>query len=406
MSLYIALLIESISSPFSNRLGSKRWDHYLLKKNDFKIKLLSIVNSLVQSLENLIRIILMRSAFVLSLCSKISLLSKELPLFPEGASDTTRLIRIFKTLCFVPILSIDILSIRFPCLLTFTLKQLKMKTFIGTGLLGFGFVRAMISKGEKVQVWNRTATKAKELEQYGAKAFDNIEDAVRGADVVHIALKDDASVDEALAKAEAGLKPGAIIADHTTTSVEGAKKRTEEWKKKGFFYQHAPVFMGPKNALDSTGYMLVSGDQDLIQRIETQLSSMTGTLVNFGDEVGKAAAMKLTGNLFLVGLTGVIADTIAFSNSLGISSKDLTQLFTQWNPGESVLPRLQRMTGNDFSDPSWRLEMARKDTGLMLKEADKKGIKLNVLPGVAALMDEWMEKGHGKEDWTIIGKLD
>jgi 3-hydroxyisobutyrate dehydrogenase len=42
----------------------------------------------------------------------------------------------------------------------------------------------------------------------------------------------------------------------------------------------------------------------------------------------------------------------------------------------------------------------------MLKEADKKGIKLNVLPGVAALMDEWMEKGHGKEDWTIIGKLD
>ena len=164
--------------------------------------------------------------------------------------------------------------------------------------------------------------------------------------------------------------------------------------------------MGPKNALDSAGYMLVSGDLDLIQKIETQLSSMTGTLVNFGDEVGKAAAMKLTGNLFLVGLTGVIADTIAFSNALGISSKDLTQLFTQWNPGESVMPRLQRMTGNDFSDPSWRLEMARKDTGLMLKESDKKGIKLNVIPGVAALMDEWMEKGHGKEDWTIIGKLD
>jgi 3-hydroxyisobutyrate dehydrogenase len=50
--------------------------------------------------------------------------------------------------------------------------------------------------------------------------------------------------------------------------------------------------------------------------------------------------------------------------------------------------------------------MARKDAGLFLKEADKKGITLNVIPGVAKLMDEWIEKGQGKEDWTIIGKVD
>ena len=81
-----------------------------------------------------------------------------------------------------------------------------MKAFLGIGLLGNGFVRAMISKGEQVQVWNRTASKAKELEQYGAKAFDHIEDAVRNADMVHIALKDDATVDDALAKASALLE--------------------------------------------------------------------------------------------------------------------------------------------------------------------------------------------------------
>ena len=281
-----------------------------------------------------------------------------------------------------------------------------MKAFLGIGLLGNGFVRAMISKGEQVQVWNRTASKAKELEQYGAKAFDNIVAAVRDADIVHLALKDDASVDEALAQAEAGLKPGTIIADHTTTSVEGAKKRTEEWKSKGFHYQHAPVFMGPKNALESTGHMLVSGSQDLISQIEAELSAMTGKLVNFGDEVGKAAAMKLTGNLFLVGLNGALADAIAFSSSLGITTNELSQLFNQWNPGDALPARLKRMTGDDFSDPSWRLEMARKDTGLFLKEAERKGLRLNVIPGVAALMDEWIKKGHGKEDWTIIGKVE
>ena len=281
-----------------------------------------------------------------------------------------------------------------------------MKAFLGTGLLGAGFVRAMISKGDKAQVWNRTYSKAKELEEYGAKAFEDIADAVRGADVIHLALKDDATVDEALAKAEAGLKPGAIIADHTTTSVEGAKKRTAEWKSKGFYYQHAPVFMGPQNALDSTGYMLVSGDQNLIKQLEPQLSVLTGKLINFGDETGKAAAMKLTGNLFLVAFNGGIADTLSFAHTMGISVDELSRLFGEWNPGNSLPARLKRMTGNNFTNPSWRLEMARKDTGLFLSEAEQRGKSLHVIPAVAMLMDEWIEKGYGKEDWTIIGKLE
>ncbi|MBD0288676.1 MAG: NAD(P)-dependent oxidoreductase, partial [Flavisolibacter sp.] len=32
-----------------------------------------------------------------------------------------------------------------------------MKAFLGMGLLGSNFVRAMLQKGEEVQVWNRTA---------------------------------------------------------------------------------------------------------------------------------------------------------------------------------------------------------------------------------------------------------
>jgi 3-hydroxyisobutyrate dehydrogenase len=281
-----------------------------------------------------------------------------------------------------------------------------MKAFLGTGLLGAGFVRAMISKGEQVQVWNRTASKAKELEQYGAKAFEDIAKAVSDADVVHLALKDDSSVDEALREAEGGLKPGAIIVDHTTTSVEGAKRRTAEWQSKGFLYQHAPVFMGPQNALESTGYMLVSGNQDLVKKLDLQLSALTGKLINFGEEAGKAASMKLTGNLFLVAFTAGIADTLSFAHALDISGSDLSQLFGNWNPGTSLPARLKRMTAEDFSEASWRLDMARKDTGLFMQEAANKNVNLKVIPAVAALMDEWIKKGHGKDDWTIIGKVE
>src|SRR4051812_29892335 len=154
-----------------------------------------------------------------------------------------------------------------------------MIAFIGMGHLGANFVKAMLKKGEQVQVWNRTAEKAKALEADGAKAFDNVADAVKGADRIHLTLKDDASVDEILEQAAPGFMPGAFIIDHTTTTAEGAAKRTEQWKQRGFTYLHAPVFMGPQNAYESTGYMMVSGDKTVIDKVEPELKKMTGKLL-------------------------------------------------------------------------------------------------------------------------------
>src|SRR5580692_2184760 len=113
-----------------------------------------------------------------------------------------------------------------------------MVAFLGMGLLGANFVRAMINKGTKVQIWNRTPSKAQALEQYGAITFDTPAAAVKGADIIHLTLKDDAVVDEILALATPGLQPGATIIDHTTTSVEGAIQRTLDWKARGYTYLH------------------------------------------------------------------------------------------------------------------------------------------------------------------------
>jgi 3-hydroxyisobutyrate dehydrogenase len=229
-------------------------------------------------------------------------------------------------------------------------------------------------------------------------------EAVQGANRIHLTLKDDASVDEVLAAATPGLQPGAVIIDHTTTSVEGAIRRTTEWKSRGFIYLHAPVFMGPPNALESTGYMLVSGDQEIIDRFSPNLSKMTGKLLNFGPETGRAAAMKLLGNLFLVAFTTGIADTLMLAKGMRVPLSDLSMLFDNWNPGAMLPARLKRMTSGNYSNPSWELNMTRKDTRLFLEEARKGGVTLAVIPAIAAEMDRWIKKGHGADDWTVIAK--
>ncbi len=279
-----------------------------------------------------------------------------------------------------------------------------IKAFLGMGLLGSNFVKAMLKKGDTVQVWNRTTSKAKALEAFGAKAFDNVEDAVQNADVIYVTLKDDATVDEVLSKAAKEFKQGVTIIDHTTTSVKGAVKRTADWKGKGFTYLHAPVFMGPANALESSGFMMVSGDQSVIAKYENELSKMTGKLLNFGEQEGKAAGIKLSGNLFLLSMTAGLADSLALAKVHGIKPEELLQLFNNWNPGTSVPARLKRIAEDRFNEPSWELNMARKDAGLMLSAAKENETDLAIIPAIAKVMDEWITKGHGNDDWSVIAK--
>ena len=134
-----------------------------------------------------------------------------------------------------------------------------MIAFFGMGLLGSNFVRAALRRGEEAQVWSRTLTKASALEADGAKAFADPADAARGATRVHLTLSDDAAVDEVLERARPGFAPGVVIVDHTTTSPTGTRVRAQRWNADGFELQHAPVFIGPQNALESTGLMLAYG---------------------------------------------------------------------------------------------------------------------------------------------------
>lgn len=278
------------------------------------------------------------------------------------------------------------------------------KAFLGTGLLGTAFTRALLQRGATVQVWNRTIERAEPLAAYGAAVCRSAAEAVAGAAHIHVTLKDDASVDEVLEAARGGFAPGAIIIDHTTTSKEGAIRRTAYWQEQGFAYQHAPVFMGPANALEASGFMLLSGDETLAAQLKPELAPMTGKLLELGPEVGKAAALKLAGNAFLVCFLFGLRESVSVAQSLGLSAADVAGLLQHWNPAAQTDARLKKLTGTEQDQASWELAMARKDTGLFLDAAKSAGVPLTLLPHIAPVMDAWIEKGFGHYDWTVVGR--
>lgn len=270
--------------------------------------------------------------------------------------------------------------------------------FLGTGLMGAGFVRRQLAQGQAVNVWNRSPAKAQALQAHGAKAFASAAEAVAGAQRIHLSLADDASVDAVL-EPLAGVIPKQVwIVDHTTTAVRATAERVARWRARGHTFVHAPVFMGPANCVEGTGLMLASGPKADFDALLPVLQTMTGKVVHLGEGVERAAAFKLFGNLTLIGMMGVLGDVGRLANAVGMSPQEAYSLFEHFNPGATLPARAARICNGTYLPPNFEMTMARKDVRLMIEEAKAGGIELAAMPVMAALMDAGIARGEGGWD--------
>lgn len=270
--------------------------------------------------------------------------------------------------------------------------------FLGTGLMGAGFVRRMLAQGHSVTVWNRSPDKARALAAHGARVAASAADAVRGAERVHLMLPDDAVVDAVLEPIAKDIPAGAWVIDHTTTAPTPTVERTRRWASRPQRFVHAPVFMGPSNCVDGTGLMLLAAEPAVRDAVMPLLAPMTGKVVDLGAQPGRAAAFKLFGNLTLIGLSGVIGDVCRLADAVGIPPAEAMSLFAQFNPGALLPTRAARIATGPWDDPSFEVAMARKDVRLMIEEAARHGVDLAVMPAVAALQDAAIARGEGARD--------
>lgn len=272
--------------------------------------------------------------------------------------------------------------------------------FLGTGLMGTGFIRHARAKGLTVRAWNRSAAKAQALAagDAGVTACATVADAVRGAERIHLSLSDDASVDAVLEPLAATLPAGSWIVDHTTTAVRPTAERAARWAGRGQRFVHAPVFMAPANCAEGTGLMLISGDPAHHAALQGALQGMTGTLVYLGPQPERAAAFKLFGNLTLLSILGVLGDVGRLAAAVGIDMKDAFSLFDHFNPGQTLPQRAKRISSGQYSPPSFEMAMARKDLRLMVEEAARGGQTLAMVPALAALLDAGIARGEGALD--------
>lgn len=272
--------------------------------------------------------------------------------------------------------------------------------FLGTGLLGGAFAQAAAQRGDTVTAWNRSADKVAALAPFGVKAAATAADAVRGAQRVHMVLKDDAVVDAVIAAALPGLEPGAVLLDHTTTLPVLTAARSARLAAQGVAYLHCPVFMGPAAARNAQGSMMVAGPKALFDRVQAALAAMTTRLEYMGERTDLAAANKLFGNAMILSVSAAMADILTLAQASDVDAQDAAKLLGMLDLNAMVAGRGVNMAKGNF-EPSFELDMARKDVRLMLETAGAR--PLAALPAIAARMDQLIAAGHGAKDACVLG---
>jgi 3-hydroxyisobutyrate dehydrogenase len=271
--------------------------------------------------------------------------------------------------------------------------------FLGTGMLGGAMVEGMLRRGDAVTVWNRTESKARALQAFGATVAATPGDAVAGAGRVHLTLPDDEVVDQIVAAVTPRLAKDAIVIDHTTASPRGTRARVARLNAAGVKFLHAPVFMSPQMARDSIGMILAAGPQAVYDAVLDTLEAMTGEVWYLGEDGDRAASYKIFGNSMLFVIAAGLSDVFAMAKGLGIPPAEALTVFSKFQPGGVIKSRGDKMARGDFS-ASFELTMARKDMRLMLEAAA--GQPMTVLPAIARAMDDAIAKGHGQDDLGAI----
>jgi 3-hydroxyisobutyrate dehydrogenase len=273
--------------------------------------------------------------------------------------------------------------------------------FYGAGMLGSAMIRGMLRRGIAVRVWSRSGHKARALEDDGARAFDDPVEAASGAERVHLCLSDDASVDAVIDAALPGIATESPIVDHTTVSPQGVEERAGRLAEAGYTFVHAPVFMGPPMALESTGVMMTSGDVGSLQRVRGALEAMCSDLRYVGDRPQDAAIYKLMGNAMILAVVGGINDAMRIGEEQGLSREQAYHLFDFYDPSGQIKGRGKRMVSGDYG-PVWTLDMAHKDAVLMQTAAHHE--RLPVIDAMEALLRNVSDRGLGNLDLAAIAQ--
>ena len=264
--------------------------------------------------------------------------------------------------------------------------------FLGLGVMGHPMAGHLALAGHQVTVYNRSPAKAAAwCAEFAATAAPRQAATPRlaaaGADIVFCCVGNDDDLRSVVLGADgalAGMKPGAVLVDHTTASATVARELYAAAKALGLHFIDAPVSGGQGGAQNGALTVMCGGDAVAFDAVQSVGMAFSKAFTLMGDS-GAGQLTKMVNQICIAGLVQGLSEAIAFGQKAGLDmnlaldviGKGAAQSWQLDNRGKTMVA--------DKFEFGFAVDWMRKDLGLVLDEAKHNGARLPV----TALVDQF-----------------
>jgi 3-hydroxyisobutyrate dehydrogenase len=215
--------------------------------------------------------------------------------------------------------------------------------FIGLGDQGGPMAEVIAASGHTLYVWARRKEALAPYVARGAIACEEPAELAGLVDHLGVCVLAEADVRELLVDRGmlARLKPGAVIAIHTTMAPEGCRRLAAVAAERGVDLIDAPVSGGREAALVRRLLALVGGEPAAVQKAMPVLRSYADRVLRIGP-VGAGQTAKILNNLLLNANLAAAHFVLQYGEALGLDRAQLRAILLQGTAASTALDWLDR----------------------------------------------------------------
>ena len=282
--------------------------------------------------------------------------------------------------------------------------------FIGLGNMGAPLAGFVLGAGFPLVVHDLRKEAATPVLQRGAVWADSSRDVAAQCDVVCICVPGPTemrSVTVGKRGVVEGLRPGAVVIDHTTNAPDVVREVGAALSARGAHLLDAPLDGGREGALEGQLTLFVGGDEAVLRRVQPILDTFARSVVWVG-ALGAGSVTKLVHNALAMSTDLLLAECLTLGAKAGVAVPRLVEAFRQGCivGGNTMFTKRLHDTlfRGDFA-ARFALRLAYKDFRLASQLAADHDVPTRLLDLCQLELREAMNRGWGEQDRTKASTL-
>jgi 3-hydroxyisobutyrate dehydrogenase len=276
--------------------------------------------------------------------------------------------------------------------------------FLGLGTMGEPMATRLLTAGNDLTVWNRSAPARDRLVARGARAVATPAGVFAATDVVILMLADGRVVDDTLGRrgGRFGVEvAGRVVVNMGTVAPAYSLGLGEDLEAAGARFVEAPVSgsKGPAQAGELVG--MLAGEPSALDVVEDLLGPLTSAVLRCG-RVPQALETKLAVNTFLITMVVGLAEAYAFAGRRGVDLAVLRRVLDA-GPMASTVSRgkLAKLVDGELSAQA-AVSDVLYNSRLILDAADQVTAVVPLMTACAGLLAETESRGLGSADMVAV----